>query len=263
MTGGGRESLRGEVAVVTGGSGGIGSAVCAALAAAGACVAVVGRDAGRVEASVLGAEVAAAARGSAGSAFGLPGVDVRDETAVDAMVQAVLDRCGRLDVLVTAAGVGAVGVGRRALPPPVARLSSAAWEAVLGVNLRGTFLANRAVLRPMLARRRGQIVNVSSARGATAGHAFAAAYCASKFAVIGLSEALADEVAEHGIRVQALFPDAVDTPLIRGTGLGRRGTLAPEVVADVILHLLMMPDDTVLMHPLLAAFPADDGGRHA
>ncbi|HEU4402202.1 MAG TPA: SDR family NAD(P)-dependent oxidoreductase, partial [Candidatus Polarisedimenticolia bacterium] len=137
----------------------------------------------------------------------------------------------------------------------VAETSLQAWDAVLETNLTGTFLANRAVLPCMLRQGRGNIVNLSSTSGRR-GLALDAAYCASKFAVIGLTESLADELRPHGVRVQAVLPEVVDTPMLDQNGpLGRpRDMLAPERVADFIVHLLGLPDDTLMLNPVVAPF---------
>jgi 3-oxoacyl-[acyl-carrier protein] reductase len=248
--------LRGRVCVVTGASGGIGRGACLALARAGGQVVAVGRDPARV------ADTAGALRDVAAAppAVVVAGVDVRDAAAVDRMVATALDRCGRIDVLVTAAGVGPMGAGGAKVPCGVARLGLETWEEVIGTNLTGTFLANRAVIAPMRRSGAGDIVNVASARGSTAGRAYASAYCASKFGVMGLSESLAEEVRPYGIRVQVLLPDAVDTPLVRGSTLVRGGALSPDVVGDFLVHLVSQPRDGMLVAPILAPFtPAAAG----
>jgi NAD(P)-dependent dehydrogenase (short-subunit alcohol dehydrogenase family) len=129
---------------------------------------------------------------------------------------------------------------------------------MIDTNLKGVFLSNRAVLGPMIARRRGQIINISSARGAVSGQPYGAAYCASKFGLMGLTEALAEEVRGAGIRVQTLLPDAVDTPLLDGTALaaGPGDALPASTVAGFIITMLTLPDDTILVNPLIAPLRA-------
>jgi NAD(P)-dependent dehydrogenase (short-subunit alcohol dehydrogenase family) len=243
-------SLADRVAIVTGASGGIGRAACLALARAGARVAAVGRDRDRVAAT------AAAIRECGAAAFPVPDVDVRFPERVDAMVAMVLDRFGRVDVLVAAAGVGPMGAGEAKVPCGVSRLSVGTWDEVIGTNLGGTFLVNRAVIPPMIAAGGGDIVNVASARGSTSGRAYASAYCASKFGVVGMSQALADEVRPHGIRVQVLLPDAVDTPLVRGSTLTRGGALPADMVGDFLVDMLGRARDAVLLEPVVAPFGA-------
>ena len=243
-------SLADRVAIVTGASGGIGRGACLALARAGARVAAVGRDRERVETT------AAAIRELGADALPLADVDVRVPERVDRMVATVLDRWHRVDVLVVAAGVGPMGGGGAKVPCGVSRLSVATWDEVIDTNLGGTYLVNRAVIAPMIAAGGGDIVNVASARGSTSGRAYASAYCASKFGVVGLSQALADEVRPHGIRVQVFLPDAVDTPLVRGSTLTRGGALPTAMVGEFIVDMLGRPRDAALLEPILAPFGA-------
>jgi 3-oxoacyl-[acyl-carrier protein] reductase len=263
---GGDVSLEGSVAIVTGSTGGIGRATCVALASAGATVVAAGRSPEGLAETVRACERAAAARGSAGEneagpgsevALALPGCDVRDPAAMERMAGETLARWGRIDVLVTA-----TGAARSRLPYPVASLETAAWDEVVDTNLGGVFLANRAVLGAMKRQGSGQIVNISSARGATSGRALAAAYCASKFGVMGLSEVLAEEVRSFGIRVHVVLPDAVDTPLIAGTTLAPHGALSPALVGQLIVDLLLLPSDTVLARPLVAPFSTSARRAH-
>jgi 3-oxoacyl-[acyl-carrier protein] reductase len=139
------------------------------------------------------------------------------------------------------------------VPYPVAQMPTGEWEAVIDTNLKGTFLSNRAVLRPMIRQRSGTIVNISSSPGGYQGQAFASAYCASKFGVAALSAALAEEVTGFGVRIQVLFPDAIDTPLLEKTTLSARlGTpLPPARVADLIVYMIALPEDTALLDPVI------------
>jgi NAD(P)-dependent dehydrogenase (short-subunit alcohol dehydrogenase family) len=234
--------LDGGVAVVTGGSGGIGQAVCLALAGAGMHVVVVARDADRV-----GAVVAKLERAGAPPALGLT-LDVRREAEMAELAERTLERYGRIDVLAACAGVGRGGGVVRGVPPAVAQLTSDEWDDVIATNLRGTFLSSRAVLPDMIRRGRGDIVCVSSAPAGIRGQPFAAAYCASKFGVNAFAEALAREVRQFGVRVHLLFPGLVRTPLTTGTNLASRfgAPLAPEQVASVIRYLIGLPRDVML-----------------
>ncbi len=142
-------------------------------------------------------------------------VDVRSTAQIEAAVREALDTFGRLDILVNnaAAPPGADRV-------PVIELGEEAWSTVLDVNLKGTFLGSRAVARAMLERNvRGRIVNISSNCGKM-GYPKLAAYCASKFGILGFTQALAMELAPHGITVNAICPGAADTD--RLDYLGRR-----------------------------------------
>jgi len=254
----GDQLLPGRVAVVTGGSSGIGRAVAAKLLEHGVHVALVGRTPDRVEAAV--AALRASVRPPAEI---LPlTLDVRREDHVQRMADETINRFGRVDLLVAAAGVARGASSVHVLPYPVVQTTASDWDAVVETNLRGTFLTNRAVLPMMIQQRAGTIVNVSSSPGGYRGQAFAAAYCASKFGVRGLTEALASEVADQGIRVHAILPDAIDTPMLdRSTLANRLGSpLPPERVADLVFMLWTLPSDTCVVEPVLmpARRPAAD-----
>jgi len=214
--------LSGKVALVTGAGGqrGIGRAVARRLAGDGAAV-VVGdvRAGGDGEWGGLSAVVAQieAAGGRALAAVG----SVTEAQQVDGMVAAALERFGRIDILVNNAGAAA-GPDR----VPVVELPEAEWDRVQAVNVRGTFLCSRAVARHMVERGGGgRIVNISSLAGQH-GIARYAAYCASKFAVIGLTQAMAQELGPEGITVNAVCPGLVDTERVSGMADG----LKPEGV---------------------------------
>jgi 3-oxoacyl-[acyl-carrier protein] reductase len=242
-----RGRLKGQTAIVTGGSGGIGRATCIALAKEGAHIVVVDVDQGRVE------EVVAATygQGSGAESFGLI-LDVRREHDMEEMARQTLARFGSIDVLVTCAGKLRA---RGSTLKPLAQLRTEEWDEVIDTNLNGVFLSNRAVLPTMIEQRRGDIVNISSVSGRQ-GRAHDSAYCASKFGVIGLSESLAEEVRKFGVRVQVVLPDAVDTPMWDQNGpIPRPGNaLPPTRVADLIIYLLSLPQDAVLLSPVIASF---------
>lgn len=238
--------LEGRVAIVTGGGSGIGRAACERLAREGARVAVVDLNAERAEETVK-------ALGPEGSADALAmGLDVRSEEDMDAMVARTIERFGRVDILVHAAGILHPPGGRQRL---LVEIPTEEWDTILGTNLRGTFLANRAVARAMIRQKEGHIVNLSSTLGRKA-EAFESAYCASKFAVIGLSESLAEEVRSYGIKVHAICPGAVDTPLWDQNGAigAPEFALPPERVADLIAYVLTLPADTVMQNLVLLPF---------
>jgi NAD(P)-dependent dehydrogenase (short-subunit alcohol dehydrogenase family) len=225
--------LAGAVAVVSGGTSGIGRATVRALAQAGASVGVLGRNPERIEAVVA----------ETGGAVGLR-CDVRDETAVGDAIEQLAERFGRLDVVVACAGVAQREAGA-GVPRPVSALAPALWRDVLDTNLTGTFLLDRAALPLLVRSGGGEIVNVSSFPAGIRGQPFAAAYSASKCAVVGLSEALAGEAAPLGVRVQVVYPGLVDTPLVSGTTLVRSfgPALPAERVAQLILDLVTLPRD--------------------
>ena len=237
--------LKGQAAIITGGASGIGRAVAARLVREGAAVAVadVSPERTRQTAEALAAEHPQV------PVIGLP-VDVRREDQVEGMRDRVLESFGRIDILVTSAGILRGVPGK---PQTLADTSAEAWDAVIETNLTGMFLANRAVLPVMQKQRRGNIINLSSTSGRR-GIAYDSAYCASKFGVIGLSESLAEEVRPYGIRVQAVLPEIVDTPILAQNGPIVRppDMLSAERVADFVAYLLALPDDTWLLNPVIA-----------
>ncbi|MGI0786114.1 SDR family NAD(P)-dependent oxidoreductase [Pseudomonas aeruginosa] len=210
-------SLSSRVALVTGAGRGIGRGIALALARAGTDVAVADLDPQVAE------ETAAAIRSLGRRSLAL-GVDVSDGDSVRAMVERVATEFGRLDVAVNNAGVISIR--------KVAELSLADWDRVMNVNARGVFLCCQAELPLMQAQRWGRIVNLSSIAGKV-GLPDLAHYCASKFAVIGFSNALAKEVARDGVTVNALCPGIVGTGMWRGEdGLSGRWRQASESEAQ-------------------------------
>jgi len=248
--------LRGKVAIVTGATAGIGPPTCFRLARLGAEVAVVGRDPERI-----GIALSRLESETGRSAMGVV-ADVRRESEVEQMVEQVFRRFGRIDVLVTSAGI--LRAREASTLQSLARTSTSAWDEILDTNLKGVFFCNRAVLPIMIRQRQGHIINLSSTSGRKA-YAFDAAYCASKFGVIGLTEAVAEEVRGFGVKVEVLLPGAVDTSMWEQNGPFSRPerALAPERVADCIVALLSAPGDTCLSGVAIAPFggPAAEGWR--
>ncbi len=220
-------SLDGKVALVTGGSRGIGAAISRELAAAGAKVAVNYRS-GSEAAESIAAEISGVAIGA----------NVGDPGEAQALVEQVESELGDLDILVNNAGVT-----RDTL---IARMSDEDWAEVIDTNLRGTFNTCRAVSRKMLRRRAGAIVNLSSVVGVH-GNPGQANYAASKAGIIGLTKALGRELGLRGVRVNAIAPGYITTELtdvlteeqtgliLGNTPLGRLGT--PEDVAASVRFL--------------------------
>lgn len=234
--------LDGKRAVVTGGGRGIGAACARALSRAGARVLVAARSLDEVEG------VAASIRHEGGAALSCT-LDVTDPASVDAMANTAHDELGGVDILVNNAGV--------ASSAPIHRLDLAEWNRVMGVNATGTFLCTRAFLPAMAQAGWGRVVNVASVAGVV-GAAYIAAYTASKHAVVGLTRALAAEVAARGVTVNAVCPAYVDTgmtsesverivaktgrtqaqaldALVGSTPLGR--LIEPEEVAHMVVSL--------------------------
>ena len=193
----------GRVALVTGGAGGIGSGCGRALARSGMSVVLTDLDADRV---------ASAARAVVDVVEGATVVglahDVTDQASSVSVVDEVVERFGGVDVLVNNAGVGP-------RPAPVQDLEPSEFDRVMDVNVRGVFLVTRAVVPTMLAAGAGRIVNVSSVMGQSADRQVIA-YVASKHAVIGMTRALAMELAPSGITVNAVCPGVVETDLHAG-----------------------------------------------
>jgi len=202
--------LTGKVAIVTGGSRGIGRAVSLMLGRQGANVAFLDRAACLLDDHTKG-DVEAMGRRSI-----CIGGDVTDPASCAELVDATLKEFGRIDILVNNAGITRDDLAMR--------MSDEAWADVLNVNLTGAFYMARAVLRPMLRQRSGRIVNMSSVSGQM-GNAGQANYSASKAGLIGLTKALAREVASRGITVNAVAPGFVVTELTNGL---------PDAVKDAI-----------------------------
>ncbi len=212
--------LTGQVALVTGASRGIGAAIAAELAACGATVVVNYASSAEAAAAVVGAIEAAGGKAWAHRA------NVAEEAEVEAMVKAVLEREGRLDVLVNNAGITRDGL--------LMRMKTADWQSVIDLNLTGVFLCTRAVSRPMLKARSGRIINITSVVGLF-GNAGQANYSAAKAGVIGLTRSNAAEFAARGVTVNAVAPGFIESdmtasldkePILKAIPLGRMGTAA-------------------------------------
>lgn len=234
-------SLSGQVAVVTGGSSGLGRAAAVSLAGAGAKVAVLARSRTELEETVR--EISG--NGKAATALAVP-VDLGDSVAVRQAIDQVRAELGPVDILVNAAGTD--------VPGPVEKLDPADWDRVLNVNLRAVFLLSQAVLRDMRSRGGGTIVNIGSVAGRR-GWANASAYCASKFALTGLTQSLAAEGREHRIKVSLLYPGGMDTSWGTWTPSERKArtaeadtatALPPAHVAELITWIAASPPDMVL-----------------
>ncbi|HVO52352.1 MAG TPA: SDR family NAD(P)-dependent oxidoreductase [Thermoanaerobaculia bacterium] len=220
--------LKGRVVLVTGAGRGIGRAVALAFAREGAKLALVGRTKKNLT------DVARELKDLDAPAAVLPG-DVSDEGVVSRVVAAAEQQLGPIDVLVNNAGVYVAA--------PVERMDTLVFDRLLAVNLRGPFLMSRAVLPGMKSRRRGHVVNVASTAGRR-GFAGGGAYCASKFGLVGLSEAMMYEVRTSDVRVSVVYPSTVATDLVRKSGMtfDEKKAIQPEDVAAGIVALVKMDD---------------------
>jgi len=205
--------LAGRVAIVTGGSRGIGLASARLLAEGGASVVVSGRDAARLETATRELEATGAA------VLGVAADAARRED-VDRLVEAARERFGRLDVLVNNAGMT-----RDQL---LVRMKDDDWDQVLDTNLRGVFLMTRAVGRVMMRQRSGRIINISSTAGAM-GNAGQVNYSAAKAGVIGLTKAAARELAHWNILVNAVAPGLIETDMTASLPAEAREALLGQV----------------------------------
>ncbi len=224
-------NLNGQTALVTGAARGLGRCIAQTLAAAGAQVACVDVNAESLTDTV------ATIRGAGGTAEPLT-CDVTDAGGVAETVDDVLKRWGRLDILVNNAGITRDNV--------IVRMKDEQWDAVININLRGTFLFTRAAARPMMKSRRGRIINVASVSGLI-GNPGQTNYSASKAGVIGLTRTVARELAGRNITVNAVAPGFIATDMTAALGeevveqvrkeipLGRLGD--PQDVADAVLFL--------------------------
>ena len=222
--------LSDRVALVTGGSRGIGRAIAVRLAAAGAAVAACARE---DHAQGVVDEIEAA-----GGRATVLSADVTNADSLKAAVRAALDRFGRIDILVNNAGI--------ARDQLLMRMKADEWDAVIATNLTAAFTCTQAVLRPMLRQRWGRVINVGSVVGQS-GNPGQANYAASKAGLIGFSKALAQEVAARGITVNVVAPGFIETNMTAALGESAREALAaripagrlgrPEDVAGAVCYL--------------------------
>ncbi len=231
--------LDGRVALVTGGSRGIGRAICIELARQGARLAVNYHSNAALAEAVV-AEITAAG-GEAVSVHG----DVAASSDAAAIVKSTVERFGGLDILVNNAGITRDGL--------LLRMSEADWDAVHNTNLRGAFLVTKAAARPLLRAKSGRIINISSVVGVM-GNAGQANYAAAKAGMIGFTRAVARELASRGITVNAVAPGFIQTDITAAM----TDAQVASVMGQVPLGRIAMPGDVA---PLVA-FLASDGASY-
>jgi len=215
-----KPALAGQVALVTGGSRGIGRAIARRLASMGSAVAICGRDSDALQA------VEAELRGQVTSVVAQR-ADVTSASDVEALVRNVESMLGPISILVNNAGIGEFG--------PAHEKSEADWDRVIDTNLKSVFLVSKAVVPSMIRHGRGDIINVSSLAGKNA-FAGGGLYCASKWGVRGLTACMAEDLRGHNIRVAAIFPGSVATEF---SGRGTKDA-TKVLTADDVAHAVAM-----------------------
>jgi len=222
--------LAGKVALVTGGGRGLGEAICRTLAREGADIAVADINLADAE------RVAAAIRDKGRKAVAIK-ADVSSEREVKAMVATAVEKLGTIDILVNNAGICYQGT--------VAEMSVEAWDRVLDVNLKGTFLCSREVMPILKQKRGGKIVNLGSLAGQVGGLVVGANYSVSKAGVICFTKALAKELAPFGVNVNCIAPGVIDTEMTREfpreemvKSIPLRQLGEPQDVAEAVLFLV-------------------------
>src|ERR1700685_1762918 len=213
-----KPALAGQVALVTGGSRGIGRAIAQRLASMGCAVAICGRD----KKALAGVEEEL--RGVVTGVFAQV-ADVTSAADVEKLVQGAESTLGPISILVNNAGIGLFG--------PAHEKSEADWDRVLNTNLKSAFLVSRAVAPAMIQRGAGDIINISSLAGRNA-FAGGGIYCASKWGLQGLSACMAEDLREHGIRVSVICPGSVATEFSPRSSKDQSKKLSPEDVAHAV-----------------------------
>jgi len=227
--------LEGKVAVITGASSGLGLATAKLFASEGSKVVMAARDAGKLE------EAAKEVKGEKLLVAG----DVSKATDVKRIFDSAVKKFSTVDIAINNAGHGIFG--------EVADFEEKDWDSVLDVNLKGVFLCSREAMKIMRKKKSGHIINISSTSGKR-GYAEGGAYCASKFGVRGLSQALAEEGRKHDVRVSVICPGAIDTHFFDRLDWGgeRKNMLKPSEVAEVVLFVATRPQnvwlDEVVVH---------------
>jgi 3-oxoacyl-[acyl-carrier protein] reductase len=231
-------SFKGQVAVITGGSSGIGLAIARAVAAEGMAVVIAAREPARLKqaAAELAALSSAASKHRGAAILAVP-TDVSRSEDVARLIEQATARFGRIDLLVNNAGTYREG--------DVDELTEQEWDDVQAVNLKGAFLCTKAVLPVMKRQRSGYVVNVASVAGKT-GFGGSSAYCASKFGMVGLTESLLEEGVPHNIRATVICPGYVATPMVEDAPVPASEMIPPEDIGRLVVGLLTLAPVTVI-----------------
>jgi 3-oxoacyl-[acyl-carrier protein] reductase len=227
------DALQGEVALITGASRGIGRAILAQLAGAGACV--VGTATTREGADAITAQIAELGARGRGEVL-----NVREAAQADPLVDAIAQSYGRLSILVNNAGVTGDTLA--------IRMRDEQWDVVIDTNLSGAFRLSRSVIRSMMKARHGRIINISSVVGSS-GNAGQANYAAAKAGLEGMTRALARELGSRGITVNCVAPGFIDTDMTRALSEGQ----SQAVLAQVPLGRLGQADEVAAVVAFLAS----------
>jgi len=220
------QPLAGKVAIVTGASRGIGKAISILLAQSGSRVVLAARSEPQLK------SVSEEISSQNGEALVIP-TDLTVDKEMEQLVQQTLKEWGSVDILINNAGLGKVA--------PVIKAKVSDWDETFRVNLRAPMFLSKLVLPTMMERGEGSIINISSVSGKS-GQANGSAYSASKFGLIGFTQSLYEEVREYGIRVAAICPGFVDTPLIpQMRRMDRSKMIRPEDIAQTVLFVLTSP----------------------
>ncbi|MEF2966770.1 3-ketoacyl-ACP reductase [Paenibacillus sp. M1] len=227
-------NLQNQTAIITGAGKGIGKALAVALAKEGVHLGLIARTAGDLEAlqQQLGKEY--------GVQVHIAAADISKQAEAEAAVSKLIEALGTVDILINNAGIAQFG--------KFLDMDPADWERIIQVNLMGTYYVTRAALPTMLEKQSGDIINIASTAGER-GFATGSAYCASKFALLGMTEALMQEVRKSDVRVVALTPSTVNTELAVNAGLkiGEEDRMMqPEDVAELALATLKLPRRVVV-----------------
>ncbi|NOU94651.1 3-ketoacyl-ACP reductase [Paenibacillus sp. LMG 31456] len=221
--------LKNKTAIITGAGKGIGKATAIALAKEGVHLGLVARNSADLE------SLQALLTDTYGIKVYYISADISNKTQVDQAVKTLIEKLGSVDILLNNAGVAQFGL--------LVDMEPEQWESIIQTNLMGTYYVTRAALPTMLKQNEGTIINIASTAGER-GFATGSAYCASKFAVLGLTESLMQEVRKSNIRVTALTPSTVNTELAVNAGLkigDEDRMMQSEDVAELILATLKLP----------------------